>query len=331
MSTERPPSTVPWVFLTGTPRSGTTFVAEILRSARGAAYVHEPFNPSCSVEGLTARYPYLDPEGQGVDAERYADIVARIRALSPLRFKTQVWPGDPVYLRVAKRIVGGRGAVYYRAARRSGIRSVGILKDPTAFFLAPFLERRGGMRTVVVVRHPASWTSSFLRTGWSPELELFRTQEPLLERLPSDDLRLLESSLDRVEEVAVFWRVAYGFLFRECPRAIVLRHEDLSADAPTAFRQAFERLDLPWDRVVDRRIARLTSNANADGRTGRLSDLRRNSASIFETRVGQLSAGQRSTVWDITSPVAHRMYEPVDHVPPHSVPNGRSRSEEPQR
>lgn len=331
MSTERPPSAVPWVFLTGTPRSGTTFVAEILRSAPGAAYVHEPFNPSCSVEGLTARYPYLDPEGLGVEVERYGDIVARIRALGPLRFRTQIWPGDPVHVRLAKRIVGGRGAVHYRAARRSGVRSVGILKDPTAFFLAPFLERRGDMRTVVVVRHPASWTSSFLRTGWSPELELFRAQEPLLARLPSDDLRLLESRLDRVEEVAVFWRIAYGFLFRECPRAIVLRHEDLSADAPTAFRRAFERLDLPWGRVVDRRIARLTSHAKADGRTGRLSDLRRNSASIFETRVGQLSPDQRSTVWDITSPVAVRMYEPVDLAPPNPFPGGHSRSEEPPR
>lgn len=298
---------MPWLFVTGAPRSGTTFLAEILRSAPGACYVHEPFNPSCSVGGLRDRYVHLTDDDPR--AGRYSEVVSRILSLDRLEFRRRTWDGDSALRRMTKIIVGGRGAFHYRLARYHPFPRVGILKDPTAAFMTPFLEDLD-FQTLVVIRHPASWVASFLRTGWSPELELLRRQDSLMDTLPADDRALLTTSLDRLEQIAVFWRVVYGFLTRsdETRNRIVVVHETVSSDPLTQFENLFEKLGVGWSNKVERKISRLTGSGSADGRSGRLSDLRRDSASIFETRIDALSSEQREVIAGITDPIASRFY-----------------------
>ena len=41
-----------WLWVTGIPRGGTTFVGRILSVPRSVDFIHEPFNPDCAVEGI---------------------------------------------------------------------------------------------------------------------------------------------------------------------------------------------------------------------------------------------------------------------------------------
>ena len=49
---QHPTGTPGWCFVTGMPRSGTTFVASVLSAGPSVAYVHEPFNARCGIAGV---------------------------------------------------------------------------------------------------------------------------------------------------------------------------------------------------------------------------------------------------------------------------------------
>jgi hypothetical protein len=42
-----------WIFVTGVPRSGTTFAGKILSLPLEVDYTHEPFNPRCGMPGIS--------------------------------------------------------------------------------------------------------------------------------------------------------------------------------------------------------------------------------------------------------------------------------------
>lgn len=301
-----------WIFVTGAPRSGTTFAGLVLSTPLSVDYIHEPFNPDCGVPGAEIDSVYLRA---GVPHEaHYRALIERVRSYR-FRLKTGYYPTDTTARRLAKRVVGSRGPFYLRCAKLNPFRRAVVLKDPTACLATEYLATEYGFKPLVLLRHPAAFVASCVRIGADGRqglAALAAQHELVADYFDGETGRLLPATSDPVAHAAALWRAIYGVLLCQARRvgsAVVMTHEELSADPVTQFCRLYDGFGLPWSGRVERRIRRLTGSGNrVEAARGRVQDFRRDSAKLLELRLTMLTPAQRRAVFDIASGVADDVY-----------------------
>ena len=301
-----------WIFVTGAPRSGTTFVGKMLSARLEVDYIHEPFNPDCGVPGIEQRYLYLRTQSAGV--AHYEQIIKRIFTYD-FSLKTGYYENDSPHKRLIKKLVGSRGPFYLRLAKLNPFRKAVVIKDPVGCLMVEYLANNFGVKPVILVRHPVAFVASILRIGWEVDLEPIRRQPELVADYFSDDLEFLQKTRDdRIEIIAALWRALNKVLAIQAERNplwCVVRHEDISLYPLETFHRLYDRLGLPWSSRVEKMIRKRTSAKNkVEAAGGRVQDFNRNSAGLFDLRRNMLSARQRRMVYEVTQDIALKFYEP---------------------
>ncbi len=133
------------VVVAGAPRSGTTWLAELLAEACGAAMLFEPFHPECVPAARMAGYDWNTFVPLGAD-----------------------WPEGRAY---ARKALAGRictpWTLGFTSARSVLTRRRWVVKCVRANMFLPWLAEQCGMRAaVLLVRHPCAVIASHLRQGW---------------------------------------------------------------------------------------------------------------------------------------------------------------------
>jgi hypothetical protein len=300
-----------WIFVTGAPRCGTTFVGSILSAPLSVDYIHEPFNPDCGLPSIDQRYLYLRE-----DDDRLSKYLPDISALFQYRAKLQTgyYPRDTVLKRTFKSVVGSRGPFYYRLARLNPFHQTAVIKDPIGCLLAGFLQQRFGVRPLLLTRHPVTFVASVLRLGWQMTLEPFLTQRELIEDyLAAEESSLRSAGSDPIEVAAHIWRTLYTVLLRQAQQNdgwLVIRHEDLSNEPVEQFRKLYEDLGLPWSARVERRVNRWSRPGNAiEASKGRVQHFRRDSRQLHALRMAMLEPHERRRVYELTGELASHWYD----------------------
>ena len=250
------------ILVTGSHRSGTTWVGKMLARARGMSYVHEPFNPQRAPGWLGRRLPYTylyvcrENEGAfGPLIDRVVDLrypvledLPRLRSLRRLAELSVEWP----------RSLAGRA----RRARP-------LLKDPFALFSAEWLADRFGAHMVVMVRHPAGFAGSLKRLSWGFDFRNWAGQPLLLRDLLGPYQREIEAYAahqpDLVDQAVLLWNVVHHVIlgFRERhPEWTFLVYEELAEAPVEGFRSLFQGLGLPWADRVRAEVERFSSPRN---------------------------------------------------------------------
>ena len=300
-----------WVFVTGIPRSGSTFLGKVLCAATGVAYLHEPFNPAKGVKGCTKRYLYLDRDSEGSQESAVREAVQMLGNLKASYIeKPRI--SRTAFVDTLSRAVGGRGGLNQMIARLTPGLNTGILKDPTAFLMADYLFSRHGMKPVIIVRHPASWYASWKRMGWQTNMDLMFAQPAVVQKYLFDDVDLFKRvRTGSVEEAALFWKSVYCVLLTQADKHgwTVIKHEDLSLNPVDEAKKLYQDLALPWSSRVERKIERWTTNNSADAPSGRPLDIRRDSANIFSSRIAEVSDDERTVLYKMTLPISSRFYD----------------------
>lgn len=302
-----------WIYVTGAPRSGTTFAGTVLSAPLAVDYLHEPFNPQCGLPDIVRRFQYLDP---AVPApEPLGDAIRRLFTYD-VRFRTGYFRNDTPARRWVKRFIGSRGVVYLRLARLNPFHRAAVIKDPIGCLMTEYLAVRHGVRPVVLIRHPVAFVASVLRLHWSADFEL--STLPLAEQpglvaayFPDDEAFLRAERASDLEAAAALWRALNRVLLAQCARHpdwILLRHEDLSADPVPTFRELYDRLDLPWSSRIEALVKKKTGAGNRAEAGRHVQDFNRNSAEIFALRRQMLSPEERRRVLDLTGDVALAHY-----------------------
>jgi hypothetical protein len=301
-----------WVFVTGLPRSGTTFVGKMLSLPLEVDYIHEPFNPRCGIPGMTKWYRYIRPS---LDTGEMQDFHALTRTIFSydLTLMGIVPERDPRHKRIAKRIVGSRGPFYLRLAKVNPFHRAAVIKDPIGCLLSEYLYLHFDVKPVIVVKHPTSFLGSLKRVNWWPSLSQLNDQSCLTEDyFPGEADFLTREWPNRLLGAAAFWRAAHKVLLtqaRKYPDWQIVIHEQLSQTPIATFRALYGALELPWHESVGRRIARLTQgNRSAEVKKDVVQDFRRNSADIFRSRRDSLTLKERKAVFDIVGDVALHLY-----------------------
>ncbi|HJS19050.1 MAG TPA: sulfotransferase, partial [Anaerolineales bacterium] len=173
------------ILVTGTHRSGTTWIGKMLAADSSTAYISEPLNVLHRPGVLRAKvkhwYQYVCEENEAEYLPAFHDL---------LDFDYHVW--DEIRSIRSRRDflrMGRDFAIFYNGLMR-GQRV--LMKDPFAVFSMDWFAKRLNCKVVVAVRHPAAFVSSLKRLNWPFDLQDLLDQ-PLLMR------DHLESYRERIE------------------------------------------------------------------------------------------------------------------------------------
>lgn len=242
------------ILVTGSHRSGTTWVGRMLCVSGEAGYIHEPFNPNRRPSWSGNRIPYwflyVTPDNESF----YAPVLDEV-----LGFRYPVRRNLAELTRPGRvlRLAGDWGrALVSRAGRRRP-----LVKDPVALFSAGWLADRFDMNVVVMIRHPAAFVGSLKRLDWGFKFRGWLAQEALLR----DRLGPYESAMrhcathdvDIVEQGIVMWNAMHHVIagYRATrPAWSFVRHEDLARAPSAGFAELYQRLGLRWDERVAAKV-----------------------------------------------------------------------------
>lgn len=299
------------ILVTGSHRSGSTWVGTMLSAGPGVAYIHEPFSILHRRGVLDVRFdhwfPYVCRENEGAYLSPVRDMLA-------FRYRTGSEIGAIRSPRDAARLMRDRAR--FARARRLGARP--LVKDPIAVFSAEWLSSRFDADPVVLIRHPAAFAGSLNRLGWTHPFEHFSAQ-PLLMR------DLLGPFEDEIREFAVrehpvldqailLWKLIHHTIAdyrRRHPEWSFLRHEDVARDPLAEFQKMYARLDLPFTDAVERYIAE-HSDASNPTETSDAGALRRDSGSSVWTWQSRLSDEEIARVRAGVGAIAEEFYDDAD-------------------
>lgn len=300
-----------WIYVTGVPRSGTTFVGKILSLPREVDYIHEPFNPQCGFSDANIWYRYLRST---LDTEEMQQFHALTQSLFRYDFKlkTYISARENTVGRLVKQCLGSRGPFYLRLAKLNPWHTTALIKDPIGMLMTEYLYVQFGVKPVILMKHPLSQIASYKRVSLWPKLSQLGQQQALVEDYFAKERDFFAQPSDPLLEAASFWRAIYKVLLSQAqkyPDWLLITHEELCEQPIAAFQRLYQTLNLPWSGQIERHIQKKTQgNSSAEADQGKFHDFNRNSADIFEMRRNSLSLTERQQIFDIVEDVALQIY-----------------------
>ena len=241
------------ILITGSTRSGTTYVGQVLAENNDLIYLWEPFQV-----GLKERNPagvfdywfeYLEEDSPKEKIvldylQRYANLNKqdllrlRTRNLGRLSFELK---------NIIKKI-----QFNFRGKYRF------ILKDPIAFYSAEWLYQQfENLKVIVMIRNPVSIIESYKRLNWDIGFIEMKRQEKLLRQLPIECVSLINeysnSRVDIVDKGILFWKIIYkkAFDYQEKYRNqwLFIKLEDLEENEETIMKTIFDYCQLEYSKI----------------------------------------------------------------------------------
>jgi Sulfotransferase family len=248
------------ILVTGTHRSGTTWVGKMLAADALTAYISEPLNvlhrPGIFRVKVNHWYQYVCEDNGNEYLPAFQELLEfdyhlldEIRSLRSRRD----------FLRMGRDFL-----IFYNGLMR-GQRA--LLKDPFAVFSTPWFAKNLNSKVVITIRHPAAFASSLKRLNWPFDFQDLLDQ-PLLMRdhleLYRDEMQSIKSD-DIIGQAALLWKMIYHSVHatRELnPDFIIVRHEDLARDPVPGYRDLYKSLDLEFTPRVEKIILNSSSSEN---------------------------------------------------------------------
>jgi hypothetical protein len=248
------------ILVTGTHRSGTTWVGKMLAADAMTAYISEPLNvlhrPGVFHTKVECWYQYVCEENENQYLPAFQEL---------LEFDYNLW--DEIRsLRSRKDFLRmGRDFVIFYNGLMRGQRA--LLKDPFAVFSTPWFARRLNCKVVITVRHPAAFASSLQRLHWPFDFQNLLSQS-LLMRDQLEPYRHEMQSMepeDVIGQAALLWKLIYRSVHaarEQHPDFILVRYEDVSLDPIPGYRDLYQALGLEFTPRVEKTILNSSSSEN---------------------------------------------------------------------
>lgn len=250
-------SVPPRVALLGLPRSGTSWMANLIAAHPAVALVNEPDNRDLDLLGWlgTGALGVIPSLGPGERATDY-------RTMWRVAFAGG-WPADgplATATRTLRRIAGAR--VVPRPLQATALRTAGrltahrtpaapvvLVKSVRSMFTVDWVSAEFDPALLVVWRHPLNVVSSWLDKGWHTHW---------YNGLPSVRHRFAHTPLWPVPEDALGWAAwtvcAHLTILLETvvdrPAALVLNHERSAQDPRATAEHVLGWLGLDWDDAI---------------------------------------------------------------------------------
>lgn len=248
------------ILVTGSHRSGTTWVGKMLAADEDTAYISEPLNvlhrPGIFRAPVKHWYTYINQENENEYLPAFFEL---------LNFQYHLWLEIKSLRSIKDFLRMGRDFRVFYNGNMHGQRA--LIKDPFALFSSIWFAQKLNCQVVIVVRHPAGFTSSLKRLGWNFDFDNLLNQ-PLLMRDHLEQDRHAMQTVDKndiVTQGALLWKLIYRFVSQTgslFPQFNIIRHEDLSLDPVAGFQNLYQKLGLNFTKKVKETILNSSSSEN---------------------------------------------------------------------
>ena len=301
------------ILVTGAHRTGTTWVGKMLTASGEAAYISEPLNvlhrPGVLNVPTKRWYTYICADNEADYLSSFQDtlhyhyhIAAEVRTLHNrkdiMRMSRDAW----IFI---------KGWIRHQRP---------LLKDPFAVFSIPWFIQRLGCQVVVTVRHPAAFASSLKRLDWPFNFTDLLDQpllmrdwlEPYHTEMQEMQSTVNQDSPDILAQASLLWRLVYqsvADMSQQNPDIFVVRHEDLSTDPLSGYRDLYKTLALRFTLQAQNTILASSSADNPKEVTQQdIYSTRLDSRANIHNWKKRLSADEIQRVRQLTEDVADHYY-----------------------
>jgi hypothetical protein len=298
------------ILITGSHRSGTTWLAKIIAASPDVYYVAEPFNISFNhpKNPIKKWFHYIPLEEESKPVYDYLkdhfDFSVRALMKDLRKVNSPSWARG-VAIREAHKI----------------FRPYKVMKDPIAIMSADWLYKKFDMKVVVSVRHPAAFVSSLKIKGWKFDFNQLLSQKELVDKHLSEFRREMQRHADQelpiVEQGALLWNIIYSRV-RQYQNSFedwfYIRHEDISVQPEVNYNRLLDYVGIPFCDDIRKMIRETTSpekNKNTVEQSLRDS-IYRNSKENIKSWKERLSASESDYVQGYTEPVWRDFYDKSD-------------------
>lgn len=250
------------ILVTGSHRSGSTWVGRMVAKCPSIGYIHEPFNPAHRPGICGAYFHYWFTYVSDENSLFYFDHIKKC-----LNFKYQLVKE----LKVIKstkdfvRLLRDFSRTFaYRALNKRP-----LVKDPIAAFSAEWLAESFNMDVIVLIRHPAAFAGSLKEACWSYPFSHFLQQPLLMEHhlynYKSEIEEFTRESKDIIDQAILLWNLIHYMILKYKKRHQnwkFVRHEELSVEPVSEFGKLFESLGLDYSHSAQKSIAEHSSPTN---------------------------------------------------------------------
>lgn len=268
------------ILVTGSHRSGSTWVGEMLALSPLTTYISEPFNLD-----HRGTFRYISNQNE-LDKWKFRfkhnGLAAELDFYHYIQDIIKYSYFSYYYIYSATRDIRGTKSLNYpieylkRVVRKSKTLSTyraanirPLLKDPIAVFSAEWLANRFDMDVVVLIRHPAAFVSSLKRLNWTYNFSWF-LEQPLLIKdylypFKSELKEYAEREKDIIDQGILLWKIIHYVIDKyrkQHPDWLFFRHEDLSRQPERIFATLFHNLDLEYSEKISRAIQSYSSTEN---------------------------------------------------------------------
>ncbi|MFO0792868.1 MAG: sulfotransferase [Candidatus Brocadiaceae bacterium] len=303
------------ILVTGSHRSGTTWVGAMLAISPPVIYVPEVFNVDHGVlhkrDIFKYWFTYIDEENE----HKFRDTLENVfRVNYGLKYYIGMNTPDG-----RSDLSGVRGRLKLASKFLTGIgyHKRALLKDPIALFSAEWLAKEFAMDIVVLIRHPCAFVQSLQRVNWRFNFNNFLEQKKLMERyLYPFEEELREKHTDIITEGALLWKCLHHVIAlykNKYPNWIFRRLEDVSMNPVDEFRTMSNRLNIPFTRTMEKNILKYSDPSNpAEASRDVVFSLKRDSKTAVKIWKKRLSEKEVARIRKKVGEVAYNFYSEED-------------------
>lgn len=239
------------ILVTGSHRSGSTWVGRMIAECPKVVYIHEPFNISHHDPGICgAKFQYWFTY---VSEENGPDFYKHIKNTCNFSYNLAGKLKQAKYAKGISRIIGTQ--IKWLTYRFSKVRP--LIKDPIAIMSADWLASKFNMNVLILIRHPSAFVSSLKKTNWSFPFSHFLKQPLLMNSrlypFEAEIRTFAKKKQDIIDQAVLLWKIIHYMIIKyraEHRDWIFIRHEDLSQDPLHCFRILFDKLNLEFSQQI---------------------------------------------------------------------------------
>jgi hypothetical protein len=293
------------ILVTGSHRSGTTWIGKMLSINEEIAYIHEPFNIKYGVvrELFDNWFQYISEENAAVHSSK---ITKLLQYKYPLRQQLKQAPFLPS---IGNKLVFGMHKLRHRRP---------LIKDPLAILSCEWLQKTYNMDVLITVRHPAAFYSSLKVKNWNFDFNNLSNQTHALNTILSPYSELIvqysKNPPNLIDQSILIWNIIHSLINKWKIKHhdwVIIRHEDISRDPLNTFKSLYKNFNLDFNQTVRKNILSTSGSHNPSEQTPGKEFTRNSKANIFNWKK-RLSESEIKNIRDKTEETATKFYSKSD-------------------
>lgn len=266
------------LLVTGTHRSGTTWIGRVLEKSDIFEYLQEPMNIE-NKKGIRL-YDYWFQYIKEGESNLYNPLIKLKK----------------------------------KAEKRN---KVALFKDPIAFFSIDTFINKVNADVLIAVRNPFSFASSLKRLDWQFDFNHFLNQEELmdlyLQEFKDEIVEYSKSKKDIVLQASLLWNIFYTSALNfksKYPQIELVKHEDLSLNPYENFSKLCKNLSIPYTNTMNEYLKETTDiNNSTEVKNNVVHQLERNSKDNIFIYKQRLSEKEIEDIYDQTKVIFNQFYD----------------------